>query len=144
MEETLAFSMYLHYVELRVSQESTQEQYLEDYDEKEKELAIEHSEEPQDEEQCINPEEEKKMSNNGEAILLFFKCMSEALGGHSLAWSVDKVILIEKRSAFHIFCYYFRKMCSRARYFLSYTTYVLAASVKDPLMLEPYGKHKLI
>ena len=50
------------------------------------------------------------MSNNGEAILLFFKCMSEALGGNSLAWSADKVILIEKRSAFHIFCYYFEKM----------------------------------
>ena len=42
------------------------------------------------------------LSNNGEDILLFFKCMSEALGGHSLAGSTDKVILIEKRSAYHI------------------------------------------
>ena len=84
------------------------------------------------------------LSNNGEAILLFFKCMSEALGGHSLAWSAEKVILIEKRSAFHIFGYYSGKMCSRAGYFLSYTAYALAAGVKDPLMLEPYGKHKLI
>ena len=84
------------------------------------------------------------LSNNGEVILLFFKCMSEALGGHSLAWSADKVILIEKRFAFHIFCYYSGKMCSRAAYFLSYTAYVLATGVKDPLILEPYGKHKLI
>ena len=83
------------------------------------------------------------MSNNGEAIL-FFKCTSEALGGHSLAWSTDKVILIEKRYAFHIFGYYSGKMCSRAGYFLSYTAYALAAGVKDPSMLEPYGKHKLI
>ena len=63
------------------------------------------------------------------------------LGGHSLAWSVEKVILIEKRSAFHIFGYYSGKMCSRAGYFLSYTAYVLATGVKDPLS---YGKHKLI
>ena len=35
-------------------------------------------------------------------------------------------------------------MCSRAGYFLSYTAYVLAAGVKDPLMLKPYGKHKPI
>ena len=32
LEENFAFSLYLHYVELGVSQESTQEQYLEDYD----------------------------------------------------------------------------------------------------------------
>ena len=60
------------------------------------------------------------MSDNGEAIILFFKCMSEALGGHSLAWSADKVILIEKRYAYHIFGYYSEKMCSRVGYFLSY------------------------
>ena len=84
------------------------------------------------------------MSNNREVIFLFFKCMSEDLGGHSLAWSVDKVILIEKRSAFHIFGYYSKKMCSRVGYFLSYTAYAFAAGVKDPLMLEPYVKHKLI
>ena len=65
-------------------------------------------------------------------------------GGHSLAWSAEKVILIEKRSALHIFGYYSGKMCSRAGYFLSYTAYALAAGVKDPLMLEPYGKHRLI
>ena len=84
------------------------------------------------------------MSNNGKAIILFFKCLSEALGGHSLAWSIDKVILIEKRYALHIFGYYSEKQCSRAGYFLSYTPYALTASVKDPLRLEPYGKHKLI
>ena len=45
LEESFAFSIYLHYVELGVSKESAQEHDLEDYDEKEKELAIEHSEE---------------------------------------------------------------------------------------------------
>ena len=59
LEESLAFSMYLHHVELGVSQESAQEKNLEDYDEMEENLAIEHSEESQDEEQCINLEEEK-------------------------------------------------------------------------------------
>ena len=80
------------------------------------------------------------MSNNGEAIIHFFKCMSEAL---LLAWSANKVILIEKRFAFQ--SYYFGKMCSRAGYFLSYIAYALAATgVKDPLRLGPYCKHKLI
>ena len=59
LEENFAFSLYLHYVELGVSQESAQEQYLEDYDEMEEELAIEHSEESQDEEQFIDLEEER-------------------------------------------------------------------------------------
>ena len=49
------------------------------------------------------------MSNNGEAIILFFRCMSEALGGHSLSWHVNKVILIEKRFALYIFGYYSRQ-----------------------------------
>ena len=51
--------MYLHYVELGVFEESTQEHGLEEYDEKEWDLAIEHSEGLQDEEQCINLEKEK-------------------------------------------------------------------------------------
>ena len=59
LEESLAFSMYLHYVELGVSQESAQEQNLEDYDEMEEELPIENSEESQDEEQFIDLEEER-------------------------------------------------------------------------------------
>ena len=50
LEESLAFSMYLHYVELGVSQESAQEQNLEDCDEMEEELPIENSKESQDEE----------------------------------------------------------------------------------------------
>lgn len=47
----------------------------------------------------------ESMSNNGEATLLFFKCMSEALGGHFLSWNADKVILIEKKIALYIFGY---------------------------------------
>lgn len=59
LEENFAFSLYLHYVELGVSQESAQEQNLEDYDEMEEELPIEKSEESQDEEQFIDLEEER-------------------------------------------------------------------------------------
>ena len=56
LEENFAFSLYLHYVELGVSQE---EFPLEDHDEMEEELPIENSEESQDKEQFIDLEEER-------------------------------------------------------------------------------------
>ena len=83
----------------------------------------------------------RQLSNNGEAIVYFFKCLSRVLGGHELSWQKEKIILIERLSAIDIFGDYVNKQAS---YFLSYTSYALACGVKDPKCLEGYGKHKLI
>ena len=69
------------------------------------------------------------MSNNGEANLLFSKSMSKALGGHTLSWNGDKVILIEKKYALYTFGYSFKKLYSRAGYFLSYIAYGFSACI---------------
>ena len=86
----------------------------------------------------------RQLSNNGEAIVYFFKCLSRVLGGHELLWQKEKIILIERLSAIDIFGDYVNKQASRASYFLSYTSYALACGVNDPKCLEGYGKHKLI
>lgn len=77
-------------------------------------------------------------------LFTFFKLLSKALGGHAITWQKEKIILIERCSAIDIFGYFENKQCSRAAYFLSYTSYALACGVTNPKCLEGYGKHKLI
>ena len=86
----------------------------------------------------------RQLSINGEALVYFFKLLSRALGGHAITWQKEKIILIERCSAINIFGYFPNKQCSRAAYFLSYTSYALACGVTNPKYLEDYGKHKLI
>ena len=86
----------------------------------------------------------RQLSINGEAIVYFFKLMTRALGGHAITWQKEKIILIERCFAINIFGYFLNKQCSRAAYFLSYTSYALACGVTNPKYLEDYGKHKLI
>ena len=59
----------------------------------------------------------RQLSNNGEAIVYFFKCLSRVLGGHELSWQKEKIILIERLSAIDIFGDYVNKQASRASYF---------------------------
>ena len=86
----------------------------------------------------------RQLSINGEALVFFFKLLTRALGGHAITWQKEKIILIERCSAINIFGYFANKQCSRAAYFLSYTSYALACGVTNPKCLEDYGKHKLI
>ena len=57
---------------------------MEDYDEKEEELAIEHREEPQDEEQCINLEEEKIAIATLDLISLKSETLRDAVPVHKI------------------------------------------------------------
>ena len=81
---------------------------------------MEHSEESQDEEQCINLEEERTKIAALDLISLKAETLRDAV-------LVRKIEVDSSSYAVPML-----------------PSFKIGAGVKDPLMLEPYGKHKLI
>ena len=86
-----------------------------------------------------------KFSPNCAVFPLFaMKTLSRYLGGNSVRYNADKVILVEKDLAIEIFGQGPGVYALRSKYYLTYTGLALTAGIRDPALLDDYGKKELL
>ena len=85
------------------------------------------------------------MSNDKVEFPMFaLKTLSKYLGAYPLRWNAEKVMLLEKNAIIRIFSQGSGVYALRSKYYLAYAAYGLACGIQDPLLLEDYGKTKLL
>ena len=78
--------------------------------------------------------------DNGKFSLFALKVLSRFCGGYSMPLNAEKVIMVEKQFALRVFGIGFGCQALRSSYYLSYTAQAIAAGIKEPENLHPYGK----
>ncbi|MCO5578075.1 hypothetical protein L7F22_031913 [Adiantum nelumboides] len=78
--------------------------------------------------------------DNAKFSLFAMKVITRLCGGHPLPLNAERVILIEKQFALHIFGIGYGCQALKDPYFMSYRAPTLAVGVKDSQNLDPYNK----